>query len=462
MFPSDTYIERRKQLKKQVGSGVILFMGNQESPMNYPDNPFTFRQDSSFLYYFGLNLPSIAAVIDVDEDKEFIFGDEPTMADIIFLGPQKPLSEPAGQVGVKQTGSLDEMATLLAKATSSKKKVHFLPQYRADNIIKLEKLLSIPNAEIAENVSVELIKAVAAQRSIKSAEETAEIEIAMNIACEMHVGAMKAARPGMYEYEISGLIEGLALSMGGRISFPVIFSIHGETLHNHYHGNMMNAGDIAINDSGAETAMNYCSDITRTIPIGGKFTSRQKDIYNIVFDAEEKCMQAVKPGVEFRDIHLLAGELLSAGLKELGLMKGDPAEAARAGAHTLFFQCGLGHMMGLDVHDMEGLGEDYVGYTDTIKRNPQFGFCSLRMGKALEVGHVMTVEPGVYFIPELINRWKAENKLEQFINYDKVEEYRDFGGVRLEDCILVTKEGFRLLGKPIPKSIEEVEALASI
>ena len=431
MFPADTYIERRKQLKKRIGSGVILFMGNQESPMNYTDNPFMFRQDSSFLYYFGLNLPSIAAVIDVDEDKEFIFGDEPSMNDIIFLGPQKPLSEPAGQVGVKQAGSLDEMAALLVKVTGSNRKVHFLPQYRADNVIQLEKLLSIPHAEIAGNVSVELIKAVAAQRSIKSAEEIAEIEVAMNIGYEMHVGAMKAARPGMYEYEISGLIEGIALSMGGRISFPVIFSIHGETLHNHYHGNMMKAGDIAINDSGAETAMNYCSDITRTIPIGGKFTSRQKDIYNIVLDTEEKCMQAVKPGVEFRDVHLLAGELLSAGLKELGLMKGDPAEAARAGAHTLFFQCGLGHQMGLDAHDMEGLGEDYVGYTDSIKRNPQFGF------------------------------WKAENKLQQFINYDKVEEYRDFGGVRIEDDVLVTEDGYRLLGKPIPKSIEEVETLAS-
>ena len=462
MFTSDTYVERRKQLKKQVGSGVILFVGNQESPMNYPDNAYLFRQDSSFLYYFGLDFPSIAAVIDVDEDREIIFRDEPTMADIIWLGPQKPLSESAGQVGVTQTGSLGEMATLLAGATKSNRKVHFLPQYRGDNIIKLEKLLSIPNAEIANNVSVELIKAVVAQRLIKSDEEIAEIEVAMNICYEMHVAAMKAARPGIYEHEVSGLIEGIALSMGGRMSFPVIFSIHGEILHNHYHGNMMKAGDIAINDSGAETAMNYCGDVTRTIPIGGKFSSRQKDIYNIVLKAQETCIQAVKPGVEFRDVHLLTGEILSTGLKELGLMKGDPAEAARAGAHTLFFQCGLGHQMGLDAHDMEGLGEDYVGYTDTIKRNPQFGFCSLRMGKALEVDHVMTVEPGVYFIPELINRWKAENKLEQFINYDKVEEYRDFGGVRIEDDVLVTEDGWRLLGKPIPKGIEEVETLASL
>jgi len=462
MFPSNTYIERRKQLKKQVGSGIILFQGNEDSPMNYPDNTYLFRQDSSFLYYFGLDFPSIAALIDIDEDKEIIFANEPTIEDIIWLGPQKPLSETAQQVGVTQTASLDKLASILSGATSGNRKIHYLPQYRPANLIKLEKLLSIPNAEIASNVSIPLIKAVVAQRSIKSAEEIAEIEVAMDICYEMHTTAMKTARPGMYEREVAGLIEGIALSMGGRMSFPVIFSIHGETLHNHYHGNVMKAGDIAINDSGAESAMNYCSDVTRTIPIGGKFSSRQKDIYNIVLKAQETCIQAVKPGVEFRDVHLLAGEILAGGLKELGLMKGDPAEAARAGAHTLFFQCGLGHMMGLDIHDMEGIGEDYVGYTDTIKRNPQFGFCSLRMGKSLEPGHVMTVEPGLYFIPELINRWKAENKLAQFINYGKVEEYTDFGGVRLEDDILVTNNGFRLLGKPVPKSIEQVEALASL
>jgi Xaa-Pro aminopeptidase len=462
MFPTETYIERRKQLKKLVGSGIILLQGNEESPMNYHDNTYLFRQDSSFLYYFGLNFPSIAAVIDVDTGKEILFADEPTMADIIWLGPQKAFSDSAAEVGITQTGTLSEMATILAEATSAGRKVHFLPQYRADNVLKLEKLISMPNAQIASNVSVELIKAVAAQRSIKSDEEIAQIVASLDISYEMHTAAMKASRPGMYEREVSGLIEGIALSMGGSIAFPVIFSVRGETLHNHYHGNIMKAGDIAINDSGAETSMSYSSDITRTIPIGGKFSSRQKDIYNIVLDAQETCIKAVKPGVEFRDVHLLAGERLSAGLKELGLMKGDPKEAAIAGAHTLFFQCGLGHMMGLDVHDMEDLGEQYVGYTDTIKRNPEFGFCSLRMGKALEVGHVMTVEPGIYFIPELINRWKAENKLSQFINYDKVEDYKDFGGVRLEDDIIVTEDGWKLLGKPIPKTIEEVEALASL
>ena len=462
MFPAQTYSERRKLLVDQIGSGIILFPGNDDSPMNYPDNAYLFRQDSSLLYYFGLNFPSVSAVIDIDEDREIIFADEPTLADIIWLGPQEPLSEKARKAGISQTASLSEMAALLAAAVSRGRKIHYLPQYRAANLIKLEKLISIPNAEIASNVSVELIKAVAAQRSIKSDQEIAEIEASMDICYEMHTAAMKAARPGMYEHEVSGIIEGIALSMGGSLSFPTIFTVHGETLHNHYHGNIMKAGDIAINDSGAQTAMNYSSDVTRTIPIGGKFSSRQRDVYNIVLNAQEKCIQAVKPGVEFRDVHLLAGEMLSSGLKEIGLMKGDPAQAARAGAHSLFFQCGLGHMMGLDVHDMEDLGEKYVGYTDTIKRNPEFGVCSLRMGKTLEVGHVMTVEPGLYFIPELINRWKAENKLAQFINYDKVEDYRDFGGIRLEDDILVTDHGSRLLGKPIAKSIEEVEALASL
>lgn len=462
MFSAATYIERRKKLKATVSSGIILIPANEESPMNYAANTYQFRQDSTFLYYFGLNQPSLAAIIDLDEDKEIVFGDDPTIDDIIWLGSQVPLSEKAQLAGITQTASLDKLTTLLADAVARNRKIHFLPQYRAENVIKLEKMLSIPNAEIANNVSLELIKAVSAQRSIKSDEEIAEIEIAIDITCEMHTAAMKTARPGMYESQVSGLIEGIALSMGGRLSFPVIFSIHGETLHNHHHGNIMSAGDIVINDSGAESPMGYAGDITRTIPIGGKFSSRQKDIYNIVLKAQKTAIEAVKPGVEFRDVHLLAGEVLACGLKELGLMKGDPSEAAAAGAHTLFFQCGLGHLMGLDVHDMENLGEEYVGYTDTIKKDPRFGFSSLRLGKALEAGYVITVEPGLYFIPELIDRWKAENKLSQFINYDKVEEYKDFGGVRIEDDLLVTEDGFRLLGKPIPKSIDEVEALASL
>jgi Xaa-Pro aminopeptidase len=272
---------------------------------------------------------------------------------------------------------------------------------------------------------------------------------------------MKMSGPGVYEREVAAAMEQIVLSHAGRLSFPTIFSIHGETLHNHCHGNLMSTGDIAVNDSGAETQLGYASDVTRTIPISGKFSQRQKEIYAIVLDAQNKAIEAAKPGVEFRDVHRLATEVLVSGLKDLGLVKGDVAEAVEAGVHTLFFQCGLGHMMGLDVHDMEGLGEDYVGYTDTIKRNPVFGWRSLRLGKALEPGFVITVEPGLYFIPELIDRWKAEQKNAQFINYDAVEKYRDFGGIRIEDDVLVTEEGSRMLGKPIPRTIEEVEAMSS-
>jgi Xaa-Pro aminopeptidase len=296
---------------------------------------------------------------------------------------------------------------------------------------------------------------------VKSPEEIEQIEAALDISYEMHMTAMRLARPGVLEREVAGAMEGIAVSHGGRLAYPTIFSIHGETLHNPFHHNTLKAGDIAVSDSGAESPLRYASDITRTIPIGGQFSSRQREIYAIVLEALEKATAAVKPGVEFREIHRLASVILVTGLKDLGLLRGDPAEAVEAGVHTLFFQCGLGHMMGLDVHDMENLGEEYVGYTDTIKKNPAFGWRSLRLGKALEPGYVVTVEPGIYFIPTLIDQWRAERKHESFINYEKVETYRDFGGVRIEDNVLVTDTGCRVLGRPIPKTIAEVEALAS-
>ncbi len=339
--------------------------------------------------------------------------------------------------------------------------IHFLPQYRSENILKIQRLLAIDPEAIGDHVSESLIKAVVAQRSIKSEDEIAQIDTAMDMSFEMHTTAMKMSKPGVYEREVAAMMEQIVLSRAGRLSFPTIFSIHGETLHNHCHGNMMNTGDIAVNDSGAETKLGYASDITRTIPVSGKFSQRQKEIYAIVLDAQNKAIEAAKPGVEFRNVHRLASEVLVSGLKGLGLVKGDVGEAVQAGVHTLFFQCGLGHMMGLDVHDMEGLGEDYVGYTDTIKRNPEFGWRSLRLGKALEPGFVITVEPGLYFIGELIDRWRAEQKNAQFINYDAVEKYRDFGGIRIEDDVLVTEEGSRMLGKPIPRTIEQVEAMSS-
>ena len=461
MFPESIYLERRKRLKEQMQTGLILFLGNEESPMNYPDNQYSFRQDSSFLYFFGLDSASLAAIIDVDQDKEVAFGNDVTVDDIIWMGPQPALSQRCQEIDVRETAPLDKLLVTLEKAVQQGREIHFLPQYRPENALKIEQLLRIHPTAIEEHVSVALIKAVVAQRSLKTEEEIEQIEAALDISYEMQTMAMKMSKPGVYEREVVGAMEGIALSYGSRLAFPTIFSIHGETLHNPYHGNLMKTGDIAVNDSGAESALHYASDVTRTIPISGKFSKRQNEIYTIVLNAQDKAIEAVKPGVEFREVHRLACTILVSGLKDLGLIKGNVEEAVHSGAHTLFFQCGLGHMLGLDVHDMEALGEDYVGYTDTIKRNPEFGWKSLRLGRALEAGFVITVEPGLYFIPELIERWKAEQKYSQYINYDMVEQYKDFGGIRIEDDVLVTETGHRILGRKIPKTIEEVENMTS-
>ena len=461
MFSADVYVERRKLLRTDVGSGLILLLGNEESPMNYADNQYPFRQDSSFLYFFGLDCPGLAAVIDVDQNNECVFGDNLTVDDIIWTGSQPSLKEKCWKVGISETAGLDKLPAVLSKAVEQHRKIHFLPQYRTGNVLKVQQLLQINPSVIHEHVSEPLIRAVVAQRSIKTENEIAQIEKALEISYEMQMLAMKMSKPGVYERQVAGAMEAVALSNGSRFAFPTIFSIHGETLHNLYHGNVMKDGDIAINDSGAESPLHYASDITRTIPISGKFSQKQKEIYAIVLNAQEKAIEAIKPGIEFRNIHLLACQSLATGLKELGLIKGNIEEAVNAGAHTLFFQCGLGHMMGLDVHDMEALGEDYVGYTDTIKRNHNFGFRSLRLGRALEPGFVLTVEPGIYFIPELIDRWKADKKNSQYINYDMVEKYKDFGGIRIEDDVLVTENGHRVLGKKIPKAIDEVEDISS-
>lgn len=461
MFPKRIYAERRRRLRDQIESGLILLPGNDLSPMNYTDNAYPFRQDSSFLYFFGLDEPALAAVIDVDEGTECLFGDDLTVEEIIWTGPQAPLREKAERVGVARTAAAEALGSVVKKAQAAGRTIHFLPQYRADNILRISGLLNLPPQALGEQVSEALIRAVVAQRSVKGPEEIEQIEAALAVSYEMQTAALKMARPGVVEREIAGAMEGIALALGVRFAFEPIFSVHGETLHNPHHDNVLKAGDIAVNDSGAESPLRYASDITRTIPVGGKFSQRQREIYSIVFEAQEKGIAAVKPGVEFREIHRLASMTLVVGLKDLGLVTGDPAEAVEAGVHTLFFQCGVGHMMGLDVHDMDALGEDYVGYTDTIKRNPAFGWRSLRLAKAVEPGNVVTVEPGVYFIPALIDRWKAERKCEAFVDYGKVETYRDFGGVRLEDDLLVTQSGCRVLGKPIPKAIGDVEALAS-
>ncbi len=459
MFDAKIYKQRRDRLKKQVGSGVVLFLGNDESPMNYPANPYHFRQDSSFLYFFGLDSPGLAGFVDIDNNKDMIFGNDVEVEDIIWMGFQPLLKDRAVKVEVEETAPLEKLGETLKNSLSKGQKIHFLQPYRVENVVKIEQLLGIKSSVIKDYVSKDLVKAVVEQRSVKIDEEIEQIEIALEAAYKMHTTAMKMTKPGRYEIEISGAIEGIALSHGAGVSFPVILSIDGQTLHNHYHGNQLKEGRMVVNDSGAESSLHYAADITRTIPVSGKFSPKQAQIYNLVLKAQEEGIQALKPGIKYRDVHLKAVTVIASGLKEIGLMKGDVKEAVKAGAHALFMPHGLGHMMGLDVHDMEDIGEDHVGYDNNTNRSEQFGLAYLRLAKELKPGNVLTVEPGIYFIPALIDKWSKEDKFAEYIDYKKVGEYRDFSGIRIEDDVLVTDDGCRVLGKPIPKTIEDVEAI---
>ena len=460
MFTANVYKERREALRRQLDGGLILLLGNSEASSNYPDNTYHFRQDSSFLYFFGINNPGFAGVIDVEGGEETIFGNDFTMDDIIWMGPQPSVSFQASEVGVANSAPLSNLKPLIEKAMRQGRKVHFLPPYRHANKLWLEELTGFRVAQLSTNVSVELIKAIVNLRSVKSELEIAEIERACDIGYEMHTTAMRMCRPGIKEQLIAGAIEGIALSHGAGVSFPTILSMNGETLHNHYHGNILTEGRLMLTDAGAETNMNYCSDFTRTMPVGGRFTQRQKDIYNIVVAAHDCAINHARPGNTWKEVHLEVCRTLAHGLKELGLMQGDVDEAVAAGAHALFMPHGLGHMMGLDVHDMEDLGQIYVGYDDEIRPSTQFGLASLRMGRRLQEGFVITDEPGIYFIPALIDQWRAEGMHTNFLCYDAIEKYKDFGGVRLEDDVLITATGSRFLGqKRIPLYVDEVEEI---
>lgn len=458
MFAKEIYIGRRAKLIEKIEKGIILLLGNSEAPCNYPSNCYKFRQDSSFLYFFGLNEPDMAAVLDVESGEQILFGNDVDIDDIIWMGPQESVNEKAQSVGIGKSAPMSELASVVAKAKSQGRKIHFLPPYRNHNKILLNSLLDIPVANLKENASVELIKAVVDLRLVKDKYELAEIEKACNIGYAMHYTAMKMARLGMVEQELAGIMEGMAHSQGAMVSFATILSQNGETLHNHKHHQTLTDGRMIVIDAGAETNMNYCSDFTRTIPSSGKFTGQQKDIYSIVSAANNLAVGIARPGTTYREVHLAACRLIAQGLTNMGLMKGNVDEAVAAGAHALFMPHGLGHNMGLDVHDMEDLGENYVGYDDQTKRSTQFGLASLRMGKMLRPGHVITVEPGIYFIPALIDKWKAEGINKDFINFEALESYRTFGGIRLEDDIVITADGCRLLGaKRLPITVEDVE-----
>ncbi|HAN00509.1 MAG TPA: Xaa-Pro aminopeptidase [Marinilabiliales bacterium] len=457
MFQKEVYIRRRSDLKKLVTKGIGLFLGNLETPMNYPDNTYHFRQDSSFLYFFGINHPGLAAVIDFESGEEILFGNDVEIEDIIWMGIQPLLKDKATRVGVEKSFPSEKLNDYLKAAIKLGRPIHFLPQYRGDNKILLGDLLGIHPGQLNQYRSLELIKAIVKLRSIKDAFEIEEIEKACAMGYEMHVTAMKMALSGQTEQMIAGVVESIPYKYGGRISFPVILSQDGQTLHNHYHTGILQKGRLVINDSGAETAMGYASDFTRTIPVDGTFTQKQKEIYQIVLNANNTATQISKPGITYQQVHLQVAKVIAQGLKDVGLMKGDVDAAVKAGAHALFFPHGLGHMMGLDVHDMEDLGQIYVGYDEITRPIDQFGTAYLRLGRKLEPGFVITNEPGIYFIPALIDKWLHEKINHEFINFEKANQYRDFGGIRIEDDLLITETGCRLLGNRIPATVDEVE-----
>jgi len=457
MFKAEIYSRRRDRLHKLVGSGIALFAGNVESPFNYPANGYKFRQDSNFLYFFGHDIPGFAAVMDFDSGEDILFGNDVEIDDIIWMGIQPTVKELAEKCGVAKSMPLNGLNKYIADALEKGRKIHFLPPYRGETKLFLGELFNENPCSMKSKPSDELKKAVITMRSIKEDVEIKEIEIAEEIAYNMHVTAMKMCKPGIREQEIYGTIEGISLAAGAGVSFPIILSMNGQTLHNHDHSRVLEEGRLMVVDAGAETNMHYASDITRTTPVGGKFNTMQKEVYEIVLKANVEAIKVTRPGGSNRDTHILASMALASGLKELGLMKGDVEEAVMAGAHSLFMPHGIGHMMGFDVHDMEGLGENLVGYNEKVKRSDQFGLAFLRFALQYQPGHVFTVEPGIYFIPELIDIWRTGKKLEQFINYGKIQKYMPIGGIRIEDNVLITPTGHKVLGRPIPKTVAEIE-----
>lgn len=464
MFSKETYVNRRAKLKKLVKSGIIILFGNNESPANFPANGYyPFRQDSTFLYYFGPKRDGLVGVIDVDNDKELLIGNDIDIDDIVWYGSVDSVHDMAEHAGVKESAPMKQLQVICDNAMKEKRTIHFLPPYRHDTMIQIFDLLGIHPSKQREAASVELIKAVVKMRSTKEQQEIEEIERACAIGYKMHTTAMRVTKPGVTEKYVGGQVNGIANSYGAMVSFPTIFSQHGEIMHGNPSMAVLESGRLALCDCGGETMEHYCSDNTRTFPVNGKFTQRQLEIYSIVEDCHDLALKISKPGVKYFDVHMDVCRLMTDRLKELGLMMGDTEEAVRAGAHAMFLPHGLGHMMGMDVHDMEGLGQTYVGFDDETRPNlEQFGTNCLRMGRRLEEGFVVTDEPGIYFIPALIDEWRAKGLHKDFINYEKLETYKDFGGIRIEDDILITSDGCRFLGEErIPYHPKDVEDFMS-
>ena len=454
MFNKEIYVERRKKLKENFKDGIILIMGNDFSPLDCPDNTYPFIQDATFKYYFGIGHNGLIGMIDIDKNKEIIFGNDFTMSDIIWMGKQKYLKDLAKDVGIENFVEKEE----IKKYLENRKNIRFTNQYRADNVMYLSSILNISPFEFDKYTSFDLVKAIIKQRNIKDRVEIQEIERAVDITKEMHLAAMRNVKAGMKEYELVAEVEREPRKYNAYYSFQTILTKNGQILHNHNHSNVLKDGDLVLLDCGALSDEIYCGDMTTTFPVSGKFTERQKTIHNIVRDMFDKAKDLARAGITYKEVHLEVCKVLAENMKKLGLMKGNIEGAVGAGAHALFMPHGLGHMMGMTVHDMENFGEINVGYAEGEKKSTQFGLSSLRLAKKLEVGNVFTIEPGIYFIPDLFEKWKSEKLHQEFLNYDEIEKYMDFGGIRMERDILIQEDGTsRILGDKFPRTADEIE-----
>ena len=476
MFQSEVYVNRRRSLLQKMNAmganGVAIFLGNVDAATNYRGNDYKFRQDSNFLYFWGVDEPCFAAVLDLDNATECLYGNDVDIDDIIWMGPQPSVASKGAAIGCAATAPLAEFFKAVTAAVEAGRPVHFLPPARYYNQMTLAELTGIPAAQVrkvapmaadgGKHASEELVKAVVALRLIKEECEIVEMDYAADLGYQMHTEARRGCKPGVLEQEIVGRMEGVTYSKGWGPSFTTILSQNGETLHNHSHHQIITPGRLLVVDAGAESNTHYASDFTRTYPCSGKFTTKQREIYDIVQQANDFAYSLTKPGTTYWDVHYATAGFLLEGLKALDLVRGDVAEMLPLGISGLFMPHGLGHNMGMDVHDMEDLGENYVGYAEDQKRHPLLGLGNLRMARRLEPGHVITDEPGIYFIPALIEQWKREGTDKGFVNYEKLSQYYDFGGIRLEDDILVTADGARRLGaQRLPILSSEIEDVMS-
>lgn len=426
-------------------NGIVLMLGNTFSPLDYKSNTYPFHQDDTFRYYFGIDKPDFAALMDLDSGETILFGKEYSINDRIWSRNISDLKDIAHDAGLDKFKKISVLKAYISEEMQKRRAIHHIPYSRAENRCLITELVS------AYNPSDSLVEAIIKQRSIKSEEEVAEIEQAVSTSCKIFQIAKDMAVPGIKESDILNRMLYETAMADTKTSFQPIVTVRGETLHNDSYDNILKENDLLLIDFGIFSKEGYASDNTRTLPVGKDFTSEQRDIYSIVLKAQSEAIDAIKPEVKNLEVHIKACMTITEGLKTLGLMKGDALCAVEAGAHALFFPHGIGHMLGLNTHDMEGFGEDLVGYGKQLKRNSQFGLRSLRLARELKEGFTITIEPGIYFIPQLIDMWQAEGKYKEFINYDKLAKFKNFGGIRIEDDILVTNSGSRILGTPIPK-----------